>query len=339
MRVPQIPWNHIFSSKTIFAKLNKINDMSKSGQKNYSYRAGLSAHTRPDLPSPSTSMTMLSGLHHPPLGLPNSTSRKKILMNTRTLRLCLIVALSCVTATALAENPFVGTWKIDYSQSKVTGHTVTLTSEADGKVRITQGGGSYSFKPDGSDATTDIGDTAQWTKVDDHTWQASFKRGSTPLATDTWKLSDDGKTLDLAVTGTRPNGDAIDEKESYTRIAPGKGFYGKWKDAKVSNNSPTSREIEANGDNGIVWNIPEIKASLHLKFDGKDVAPTGPTVPDGLTVSATKLGPRSFELTEKLKGKIIFKARITISADGKTMTDVGSPAGVNEPTTLVFHKS
>jgi hypothetical protein len=35
MRVPQIPWNQIFSSKTIFARLNKINDMSKSGQKNY----------------------------------------------------------------------------------------------------------------------------------------------------------------------------------------------------------------------------------------------------------------------------------------------------------------
>jgi hypothetical protein len=259
-------------------------------------------------------------------------------MNTRTtLRFCFIAAMSCVTAMAMAENPFVGTWKIDYSKSHVTGQTITFTPEAAGKILITQGGRSYSFKPDGSDATNTFGDTEQWTKVDDHTWQTVTKEGSETV-TNTWKVSDDGKMLDVTTSGTRPNGDQINESVSYARIAPGKGLLGKWKSTKMSNSTPTTRQFDANGDDGVIWNIPEIKASLPLKFDGKDVAPTGPTVPDGLTLSATKLGPRSIELTEKMKGKVIFRGRITISADGKTMTEVGSTPG-NEPERLVYNKS
>ena len=58
-------------------------------------------------------------------------------MKSRNLRLCLIAALSCASAAAMAENPFAGTWKIDYSKSHVTGQTISFTSEADGKVRFT----------------------------------------------------------------------------------------------------------------------------------------------------------------------------------------------------------
>jgi hypothetical protein len=96
--------------------------------------------------------------------------------------------------------------------------------------------------------------------------------------------------------------------------------------------------IEANGDDGIIWNIPEIKASLALKFDGKDVAPTGPTVPDGLTLSATRISPMEFAIEEKMNGKVVWKGTNTVSANGKTLTQVGSPAGVSEPTTDVYQK-
>lgn len=259
-------------------------------------------------------------------------------MKVRTLKFLLIAGLSCVTAAAMAENPFVGTWKIDYSQSKLTGHTVAFTPEAEGRVRLTAGGHSYSFKPDGSDATNTVGETEQWTKVDDHTWKTVTKAGPETI-TDTWKLGDDGKTLSVSTTGTKPNGDQINENDTFTRIAPGKGFFGRWKSTKISDSSPNTRQFEANGDNGIIWKIPEIKASVDLKFDGKDVAPTGPTVPEGLTIAATKTGPRSFELTEKVKGKVLFKGHFTVSADGKTMTEVGGAPGVNEPEKSVYRKS
>lgn len=258
-------------------------------------------------------------------------------MRIRALKFCLIGALSCVTAVAMAENPFAGTWKVDFSKSHITGQTIGFTAEAGGQVRFTGPTESYSFKPDGTDTKNSFGDAVQWKKVDDHTWKEFTKEGSM-LVTDTWTLNSDGKTLEDAVSGTRPNGQDMNESETFTRVAPGKGFFGKWRSTKIQNNTPTTPQIDANGDDGIIWNIPEIKASVTLKFDGKDVAPIGPTVPEGLTLAATKIGTRSFELTEKVKDKVVFRGHYTVSPDGKTMREVGSAPGA-PPTTVVFNKS
>jgi hypothetical protein len=45
-----------------------------------------------------------------------------------------------------------------------------------------------------------------------------------------------------------------------------------------------------------------------------------------------------FAIEEKMKGKVVWKGTNTVSADGKTLTQVGSPAGVSEPTTDVYQK-
>lgn len=258
-------------------------------------------------------------------------------MKTRILRLSLIAALSCVTAAAMAENPFAGTWKVDYSKSHVTGQTITFAPEGNGQVRVTEGSNSYTFTPNGSDTHDSFGNPVKWQQTDDHTWKEFDKEGNM-VVTSTWVLSGDAKTLEVTDSGTRPNGQQIDEKVAFARIAPGKNFFGKWKSTSMKNNSPTTAKIDANGDDGIIWHIPEIKASVDLKFNGKEVAPTGPTVPKGLTLSATKTGARSFELVEKENGKVIFRGHYTVSADGGTMTEVGSAPGA-APTKVVFQKS
>ena len=55
-----------------------------------------------------------------------STSEGRTSMHTRVLKLCVAVALTFVTAAALAESPFAGTWKVDYSKSKLTGGTIAF---------------------------------------------------------------------------------------------------------------------------------------------------------------------------------------------------------------------
>jgi hypothetical protein len=254
------------------------------------------------------------------------------------VKLFLTAALTVFATAAVAENPFAGNWKFDASKSKITGHTVTFTAESAGTIQMTEGGQSYSFKPDGSAAKTPFGDTVAWTKIDDSTWKAVYSKDSTVLDTDIWKLATDGKSADISSSGTKPNGDSFSESETFVRVTTGKGFLAKWKSTKVSSNAPDTRVIEANGDDGIIWNIPEIKASLALKFDGKDVAPIGPTVPSGLTLSATRISPKEFAIEEKMNGKVVWKGTNTVSADGKTLTQVGSPAGVSEPTTDVYQK-
>ncbi len=254
------------------------------------------------------------------------------------VKLVLAATLTLLATTAVAENPFAGTWKFDASKSKITGHTVTFTAESAGTIQVTQGGQSYSFKHDGSASKTPFGDTVAWTKIDDSTWKSVYTKDSTVLDTDIWKLAADGKSVEVSSTGTKPNGDSFSESETFIRVTTGSGFFAKWKSTKVSSNAPDSRVMEANGDDGIVWNIPEIKASLALKFDGKDVAPAGPTVPVGLTLSATRISPRKFAIEEKMNGKVVWKGTETVSEDGKTLTQVGSPAGVSEPATDVYQK-
>jgi hypothetical protein len=251
-------------------------------------------------------------------------------------KLGLVAVLSCATV-AFAQNPFAGTWNVDYSQSHVTGDTITFTPEASGRVRVTQDGRSYSFKPDGSDTTDPMGATEQWTKTDNNNWKTVTQMGP-ETDTDIMKVSDDGKTLTDSSSGTQPNGDHFNEAATYTRIAPGKGLYGKWKSTKMSHNSPHSIQIEANGDNGIIWNIPAIKASVKLNFDGKETSPTGPTVPQGLMLAATKTGTRSFKLVEKMKGQLLWTGHFTVSADGKTLTEQGRAVGASAPEKLVYQK-
>ena len=93
------------------------------------------------------------------------------------VKLVLTATLTVFATAAVAENPFAGTWKFDASKSKITGHTVTFTTESAGTIQVTAGGQSYSFKPDGSAAKTPFGDTVVWTKIDDSTWKAVYTEG------------------------------------------------------------------------------------------------------------------------------------------------------------------
>ncbi|MFZ0662473.1 MAG: hypothetical protein WAM66_07270 [Acidobacteriaceae bacterium] len=257
-------------------------------------------------------------------------------MKTQFLKVGLVAALSCATV-AFAQNPFAGTWKADYAKSHVTGDTITFTPEASGRVRVTADARSYSFKPDGSDTTNTMGETEQWTKSDNNNWKTVTEVGPETV-TDIWEVSDNGKTLTDSSSGTMPNGQPFNETEAFARIAPGKGLYGEWRSTKMSHNSPNTIQIEAKGDNGIIWNIPAIKASVELNFDGKETAHTGPTVPQGLMLAATKTGSHSFKLVEKMKGKLLWTGHFTVSPDGKTLTESGRAVGASTSEKVVYQK-
>lgn len=259
-------------------------------------------------------------------------------MKTLTSRLAL-TAILALSSIAVAQNPLAGNWKFNPEKSKITGDTMHFAPESGGGVKFTAGGRSYTFKLDGSDATTSMGNVANWTKVDDSTWQAVIKKGTTTLQTDTFKLSEDGKSFELTTAGTKPNGDSFHDTTTYTRIAGTKGFYGGWRSTKTSVSSPTGYEIKDNGDGTLTWTLPDMKATVTLKTDGTEATASGPTVPEDLTLSLTKSGQRSFTLVEKIKGKPVFKGTETVSEDGKTLTETGSAVGVNEPTTAVYDKA
>ena len=92
------------------------------------------------------------------------------------------------------------------------------------------------------------------------------------------------------------------------------------------------------GTDGVTLTLSAIKATCQAKWNGKDFAATGPTVPDGVTLAVNKSGPSSFKLVEKMKDKVIEIAHYQVAADGKTMTLRGTNGLGKEPFTEVFDK-
>ena len=250
---------------------------------------------------------------------------------------CLLAIVSCCTL-ANAQSAFVGTWKLNQSKSHLTGDTVTYSNSADGMLKESTAFGSYTFKADGRPYKTPFDSTVTWKQTGPSTWNTEDRHGDMVLSTNIVRISDDGKTMTVISTGTNPDGSNFHDTATYTRTAGTGGLTGSWKSEKVTSSTSPVMEFAGNGPDGIAWILPDIKARLDLKFDGKDVAPVGPTVPAGLTIAATKNGPRSFSFVEKMNGKPIVKGTLTVSRDGKTLTNTSSPMKEQNKTTAVYDK-
>jgi hypothetical protein len=58
----------------------------------------------------------------------------------------------------------------------------------------------------------------------------------------------------------------------------------------------------------------------------------------GWTMSAKKSGPHAIEIVDKLNGKPLYQVAMTVSADGKTLTETGNAVGVNEKFKAVYDR-
>ena len=255
------------------------------------------------------------------------------------IRYSFVVAIAMLAAagTALAESPFAGKWKLDPAQSKLTGDTIRFATVGD-ELTYVAGGHTTKVKLGGTAVKTWSGADVSWKKIDDNTYESHAMQNGVDLGTTTWTLSSNGKELKVESKGTNPDGKNFDDTSDYTRVAGTHGLGGKWKSTKADVNEEQTYEIAENGSDGLTWNIPAIKGVLDAKFDGKDYAPVGPTVPKGLTLALVKASPRTLKVTEKMNGEVIQHSTMTVSADGKKMTEVGSAAKTNEPFTEVWVK-
>ena len=257
-------------------------------------------------------------------------------MRIRYWSIVAIVILAAAGTAFAADNPWVGKWKLDPSQSKLTGDTIHFASGKGGDMTYTSEGHTSKFKLDGQPYKTWSGAEAIWKKIDNNTFESHFTLNGTDLGVDTWTISSDGKSLKVESKGTRPDGSSFDRTADYTRVAGKSGLDGSWKSTKADVDADRTFDMTADGDQGMKWTIPEMKAAVSLKMDGKDYPAEGPTVPKGLTLAVTPVSSNSFKLMEKMNGMPLWHGTYTLSADGKKMTVVGSPAKTNEPTTEVY---
>jgi hypothetical protein len=254
---------------------------------------------------------------------------------TRTL--CLIF-VSAITAMAAGDDPFVGKWKLNNSQSDFTGETFRLEDAGNGKIRYSGGGQTYWFTTDGVEHPGLFGRMVTVKQVDDHTLNIEYRFKGRLTSTCTASVAADGSTETRMCKYTRPDGSQGEETIVDERLGGGTGFLGTWKTRKTDDNTEEHFDIAANGTDGWLMRIPEMKATCALKLDGKDYPAEGPNVAPGMTLAATRAGDVMVQITEKIKGKPVYNMTYKVSDDGRTLTSTGWVPGVDEKTKAVFDK-
>ena len=153
-------------------------------------------------------------------------------MKTRSIVLAVVV---CFVGLSLsfAQNPQMGTWKLNEAKSKIPAGmmkntTVTYTAEGD-NVKVTTDGTSgdgsavqteWTGKFDGKDypLTGDPNaDTRSYTRVNDHTLTLENKKGGTVTTSARIVVSADGKTRTLTASGKNAAGKKVTSKALYDK--------------------------------------------------------------------------------------------------------------------------
>lgn len=258
-----------------------------------------------------------------------------------TAALLSLALLAGISTAAMAQNLFSGAWKLNPSKSHLAGANIKFIPAVGNAIQLSAHGTQYSFRVDGKDYRMASGDLASWTQPAQGEWKTRYKRPNGKLLkTSEWTLSSGGRALTVVTKGVKPDGQSYTNTLKYTRTGgagqagspagsspPGASLLGSWKSISVELSSPNEMVISEYGLGGLSIKIPAEKLSLLAAFDGKDVVPSGPDVPPGLTVALMRIGPSSFRLVRKINGMVTYSARFRVSKDGSTMTETGNSPG------------
>jgi hypothetical protein len=251
--------------------------------------------------------------------------------------LSVFVSLAAAS-TAVAQNPFVGTWKLNQEKSQMAGDIMKFRPAAGDAIELSGGGTTYSFRLDGKPYALPSGHVAIWRETSAGSWTTEYRNiDGKLLSSDNWKLSSDGKNLTVTTSGVKANGDLYTNSEDYVRTEGTDGLMGSWKSTSVKLSSPNELTIQESGLDGLILKIAALKATAVTNYNGKEVAVDGPDLPTGLRLALTRTGPYKFRLVQKLNGNVVDSAEYTVAADGQTMTEVGGAPG-DPPATIVWEK-
>jgi len=249
--------------------------------------------------------------------------------------LLLILAVATLPA---ADATYAGKWKMNPAKSDFGSTTITYTLLPSGEMQCTVDGQSYNFRMDGKDYPDPFGDTAAWKSIDANNWQTTWKLNGKVIFTDAVKLSADGNTLTIESTGTKPNGEKMDDTATFQRVSGGSGLTAKWKTQKVASAAPGVFEFVPSGTDGLTYKMTDMGMTCDAKLDGKDYTCSGPTVGPGWTMAYSKHGAKMLEIAVKKDGKQLYSYAYTFSADGKVMTATGGSTATKERVKIVYDR-
>jgi hypothetical protein len=243
-----------------------------------------------------------------------------------------LFTLVAVVTTAAADAPYFGKWKVNSSKSQLN-DIVTIEKLPAGDFRFEESGFTYTFKPDGKEYSTPDGGTASWKALSDTSWEVTNRANGKVSVTITLTLK--GDTLSTMAMIPQSGGKDVMTTSTSKRISGGPGFLGKWQGTQADAGT-TWLQLTSDGADGLKIEAPNSLCAA--KFDGKPYPMTGSGDGSKTTMAFDKTGPASFESTTFLDGKPYFKDSYVVSADGKMLTDTGTPVATKKPLKVIYER-
>ena len=253
----------------------------------------------------------------------------------------MILGLVFLTAAALAQSPFDGTWVSDIGATQYSKKPHTFVLEK-GMYTCSTCVPKVSVKADGQDqavAGSKYFDTESVREVDANTIEEVSKKDGKTMFKDTMTVSADGKML---TDKWEDDSEAkpVTGEMTMARISKGPAgshaVSGSWRTEKMVNISSNGTTVTLQSTPNGLKMSDNNGESYDAKFDGKDYPIQGD--PGNTMVSLKKVNANTLEETDKRGGKIVYTARITVSADGKKITYAGHDKERDRDTTFVLDK-
>jgi hypothetical protein len=249
--------------------------------------------------------------------------------------LSFVFAAPCLAASS----PWDGTWKLNQSKSKMTGEVFVLTALPNGGFHRSDNSGSVQidYLCNGKDYVIDDRRTGTCIKVDDHHYKMAGKLNGQPSWEGTSVVSPDNKFLTNTANARRPDGTTSTVSNKYERIGSGTGRAGTWKNVKSTDSAPEIFKMTLNGDSLRIDDLT-YKSVAIAKLDGSPAHLEGPDVPKALGMTFKSEGNLKHHMTSSYNGKPFSEGYETLSADGRTLTQVSWDPGKSDDKQIYFYE-
>lgn len=254
----------------------------------------------------------------------------------------LFACLCLLPVVALAQSPFDGTWKTNYSESKLSQKPYTF-SVNNGMYDCDSCVPKINVKADGQDQSVSgqAFDTISVQVVDPNTIHVVTKKGGKTFGDSTRSLSADGKSLTVSTTNYPSDGSQPFKSESkWTRVSNGPAgsnkTSGSWRIQKFNEDTAAVTSTWKVSGDEVSMSTP-IGENWQVKIGGGE-SPVNGSYYANETVSVKKLGSQELEITYKRDGKLLSVDKVSVSADGKKMTTISDNKWLGRTSTYVSEK-
>lgn len=242
------------------------------------------------------------------------------------MRILFVAALlTAISAPALADSPFDGTWKVDLSGGSLPREPVRFLIK-DGMFTCSTCGPEYTIRADGADQPVrghrDY-DTVALKLVDDHTIQETDKMNGKTVTTSTMTVSPDGKTAHFEFKAGSSNSKAgpVTGKGTEKLVAAGRAG------SHAASGSWMITSMHSFSENGltVTYRTEGDKLTMTTRTGQSYTARTDGTVAPfkgdpGITSVSVRMSARTLYESDMRNGRVIGSFRGTLNEGGDTMS-------------------